>query len=185
MPGPSELPDFPPPRQTLDTPASLRSRGVCLRRAAHADLPWLCRLYASTRAEELAAVPWPENMRQAFLQDQFALQHRHYLAHHACSDFLVIEGKHGPVGRFYLQRTAPDHLLVDITLLPEHRGCGIGRALIAAAQDDARQHGRGMQLHVLRHNAAARRLYERLGFTVTGGEDEGLHHHMRWSVATP
>lgn len=185
MSGPLVLPDFPPPRQIFQTPAKLLSRGLCLRHATHADLPWLCRLYASTRADELAAVHWPENLQQAFLQDQFALQHRHYLAHYADSDFLVIQGRQGPMGRFYLQRAAPDHLLVDITLLPEERARGIGTALIAAAQDDARQHGRGMQLHVLRHNAAARRLYERLGFAVTGGEDEGLHHHMRWSVATP
>jgi Uma2 family endonuclease len=38
------------------------------------DREFMARLYASTRTEELAPVPWPEEIKQAFLQSQFELQ---------------------------------------------------------------------------------------------------------------
>jgi ribosomal protein S18 acetylase RimI-like enzyme len=182
-PLPPGLPDFPAADRPVGTPPGLAAQGVNLRRACGADLAWLNELYASTREEGMAPVPWPAKMKRAFLADQFGLQHRHYVAHHPDADFLVLESRHGPIGRYYLRASAPDHLLVDICLLPAHRGQGIGHALIRASQDEAARQGRGMYLHVLQANDAARRLYERLGFVVTG--EAGLHLEMRWAPAAP
>lgn len=173
------LPDFPVANGAVETPPLLLGRGLSLRRATGADLAWLCRLYSTTRAEEMAGVPWPEPMKQAFLADQFGLQHRHYIAHFSDGDFLIVAGERGPIGRYYVQRSTPDHLLVDISLWPDARRQGIGQTLIAESQCQAQQAGCGMHLHVARHNAAARRLYERLGFAVTGAQ--GSHYHMRWA----
>lgn len=171
------------PRERADrmtTPALLIERGFSLRATHDGDLPWLRDLYASTRAEEMAPVPWPEIAKRSFLDQQFALQHRHYLAHYADTDFLAIEhAERGPVGRYYLQRTAPEHLLVDISLFPALRGSGVGTALIRQSQQDAAALGRGMRLHVQESNPGARRLYERLGFVAEGSE--GTHRPMRWS----
>jgi ribosomal protein S18 acetylase RimI-like enzyme len=174
----SALPGFPATERSIETPASLAGRGFSLRHATAADLPWLCRLYATTRSEEMAQVPWPDMLKQAFLGEQFALQHRHYVAHYGDSDFLVLENGSGPVGRYYLQRTAPDYLLVDISVWPQMRNRGLGRALIEASQAEAGAQGRGMHLHVLQHNLAAQRLYARLGFVAT--DTRGTHQHMRW-----
>lgn len=176
------LPGFPASDGVVETPASLTERGFSLRRANAADLPWLCRLYATTRAEEMAQVPWPDGLKQAFLDGQFALQHRHYITHFQDCDFLVLEGPSGPAGRFYLQRTTPDHLLVDISLMPQMRGQGLGQALIKASQCEASAQSCGMRLHVMQRNVAAQRLYARLGFVVT--QTQGQHHHMRWSAAS-
>jgi GNAT superfamily N-acetyltransferase len=173
---------FPPERaDRMRTPAPLAGRGVSLRTATDADLSWLRTLYASTRAAEMAGVPWPEVAKRSFLDQQFALQHRHYLAHFGDSDFLAIEADgHGPIGRYYLQRTAPDHLLVDISLFPPWRGQGIGAALIRQSQAEAAALGRGMHLHVQDANPGARRLYERLGF-VAGTTAEHGYRPMRWA----
>lgn len=173
-PFPPERPDRP------DTPARLAERGFSLRAARESDLPWLRDLYASTRSEEMAQVPWPEIAKRSFLDQQFGLQHRHYMTHFGDADFLAIEREgHGPVGRYYLLRGAPEHLLVDISLFPQYRNQGLGRLLIEHSQRNAAALGCGMHLHVLRHNPAACRLYERLGFAVT--HDIESHHHMRWS----
>lgn len=51
----------------------------------------MARLYASTRIGELAPVPWPEEIKQAFLHSQFELQHAHYRKHYHHAEFLVIE----------------------------------------------------------------------------------------------
>lgn len=172
---------FPPERPgRMAIPALLAERGFSLRWLRDDDLPWLRDLYATTRAEEMAPVPWPEAAKRAFLDQQFELQHRHYLAHYGDADFLAVEQEgRGPVGRYYLRRAMPGHLLVDISLFPEVRGCGLGGALISQSQRDAAVLGRGMQLHVLKANAGARRLYERLGFIADGGD--GGYVAMRWS----
>lgn len=163
----------------MRTPALLMERGFHLRALRNEDLPWLHDLYATTRAEEMASVPWPDSIRRAFLDQQFALQHRHYMAHFADADFLAIEyHEHGPIGRYYLQRTAPEHLIVDICLFPGLRGSGVGSTLIRDSQHEAAMQGRGMLLHVKGHNAGARRLYERLGFHAEG--EPGSHQLMRW-----
>lgn len=167
----------------MATPALLAERGFSLRWLCDDDLPWLRDLYASTRAEEMAPVPWPDAAKRAFLDQQFELQYRHYLVHYGGADFLAVEQDgHGPVGRFYLQRTTPEHLLVDISLFPSLRGSGIGTALIRQSQQDAAALGRGMRLHVLEINRDARRLYERLGFGTEG--HQGGYWAMRWWPAS-
>ena len=165
----------------MQAPAFLTERGFSLRALHDGDLPWLRDLYATTRAEEMAPVPWPEIAKRSFLDQQFGLQHQHYLLHFGDSDFLAIKHiEHGPIGRYYLQRSAPEHLLVDISLFPTQRGQGIGRALIEASQHHAQELGCGMHLHVQQTNPAARRLYERLGFVIDGSE--GSHQRMRWPL---
>lgn len=168
MPSPSRLAPFPPERpDRMQAPASLAGCGIALRALREDDLPWLRDLYASTREEEMAHVSWPDAHRRAFLDQQFEAQHRHYLQVHAGADFLAVCDERGPLGRLYLLRSPPDHLLVDISLFPAARGRGIGASLIGAAQQDAAVRGCGMTLHVLQQNTAARRLYERLGFVAT------------------
>jgi GNAT superfamily N-acetyltransferase len=175
------LAPFPPERaDRMQIPALLTGRGFSLRVLCDADLPWLRDLYASTRAEEMAPVPWPEIAKRSFLDQQFGLQHQHYMSHFGDADFLAIEhAQRGPVGRYYLQRSAPDHLLVDISLFPGMRGSGVGTALIRQSQADAAALGRGMRLHVQHTNPGACQLYERLGFVVESSE--GSHRQMRWA----
>jgi ribosomal protein S18 acetylase RimI-like enzyme len=140
----------------MQTPALLAERGFSLRTVRDDDLPWLRDLYASTRAEEMTPVPWPDIAKRSFLDQQFGLQHQHYMAHFGDVDYLAIEhAQRGPVGRYYLQRAAPEHLLVDISLFPSMRGQGLGRTLIETSQREAQTLGRGMQLHVSQHNQCA------------------------------
>lgn len=53
----------------------------------------------------------------------------------------------------------------DLAVLPEHRGRGIGRALLDAVQRNARQRGCSkVTLEVQENNTRARRVYEAAGF---------------------
>lgn len=182
MAAPAPLAAFPPSRDACPTlPAPLLQRGYGLRPLVAGDLSWLRELYASTRAEELAPVPWPEAAKRLFLESQFALQHQHYLAHFGDSHFLAIERDGAAVGRYYLQRNPSHDLIVDISLFPAERGCGVASALIAHSQHEAGLRGSGMELHVDGANPAALRLYQRLGFV--GVEQQGTHLLMRWQRA--
>jgi ribosomal protein S18 acetylase RimI-like enzyme len=175
----SELPAFPArSNNTIETPAFLLERGFSLRHAQDKDIARLRLLYADTRAEEMRPVPWPQTVKQQFLDQQFDLQHQHYLKHYADADFQVIEHNNVLLGRYYLLRTAPEHLVIDICMMAEKRGLGIGRALIQESQREAQALQRGMQLHVIKHNTRALTLYEKLGFKISGGTE--MHHYMNW-----
>jgi ribosomal protein S18 acetylase RimI-like enzyme len=151
-----------------------------LRWLRDADLGWLHDLYASTRAEEMRSVPWDAQTKRRFLDQQFSLQHTHFVNHFGNADFLAIESGRGkPIGRYYVSRGAPMNI-IDIALLPEHRGRGIGTALIEHTLGEARERGCGVLLHVVKTNDRAFKLYQQLGFTVSG--DAGLHWAMRWQA---
>ena len=171
---------FPPGRPGgYPTPRPCGGQVFTLRGAATGDLPFLRELYADTRAAELAPVPWPDATKRHFLDDQFALQHQHYVLHYADADFLVIELDGVPVGRLYAMRQpSRDFSIVDISLLPAWRGQGIGSMLIRDLQREASVAVRPLWLHVSMHNPSARRLYERLGFKDDGFE--GPYQRMCW-----
>lgn len=173
------LPSFPAGRDDpLTTPPAFPAQALALRAAIDADLPWLRALYATTRTDELARVPWPERVKVDFLDSQFALQHVHYVATFPTAEFLVIEQAGQPVGRYYLQRDGVDDLIVDISLFPASRGQGIAGALIGQTQLEAASRGRGITLHVNNDNPRAQALYARHGFVVT--TERATHRGMAW-----
>ncbi len=96
-----------------------------------------------------------------------------YAARIAAGQAWVAEGDAGPVGLLVLE-DQPDALLLDnVAVAPEAQGRGIGRALIAFAEAEARRRGhRQIRLytHVLMTENIA--LYTRLGFAETGRVSE-------------
>jgi ribosomal protein S18 acetylase RimI-like enzyme len=167
----------------MHAPASLSERGVVLRWLRAGDLPWLRELYATTRADEMAPLPWPAARKRHFLDQQFALQHDHFVRHFGEADFLAIEQPEGrPIGRYYVGRGETFHV-VDIALTPACYRQGIGTALLKHTLVEAADAGRNVRLHVNKFNDRAMKLYSRLGFAVS--EDTGSHWQMRWSPAGP
>jgi ribosomal protein S18 acetylase RimI-like enzyme len=79
--------------------------------------------------------------------------------------FLVVLGDGVPIGRLYLGRLADEIRIVDIALLSDHRGVGIGSRLIDDVIAEADSAGLAVRLHVEPWNPALR-LYERRGFRV-------------------
>lgn len=72
-----------------------------------------------------------------------------------------------PIGLVKLVRKADPWLLQQLQLLPEFQSRGIGAGVIGTVLAQAHAEGVGVELHVLKQNHA-RRLYERMGFTVVG-----------------
>lgn len=153
---------------------------VALRSATPADRELLFRVYASTRAEELAVVPWPEEVVEAFLRQQFEAQDTDYRARYvgATFDVILLDGE--PVGRLYQYQTASDINIMDIAVLPEFQGRGIGSQLVGDVLAAARARAATVSIHVERNNPALA-WYQRLGFTVV--EDLGIYLFMRWRPA--
>jgi GNAT superfamily N-acetyltransferase len=131
--------------------------------APAADADFLLAVYAATRAEELAVVPWTDAEKDAFLRMQFDAQDRWWREQRpdATFDVILVDGQ--PGGRLYVDRRPDEIRIVDIALLPDHRAMGVGTLLIGRILDEGCATSRPVTIHVERGNRA-RALYERLGF---------------------
>jgi GNAT superfamily N-acetyltransferase len=154
-----------------------RATDVRLRPVQAGDEPFLREVYGSTRMDELAVTNWTVEQKRAFVEMQFAAQRQHYMEHYADASFSVILERDVPVGRLYVARWEREIRIVDIALLPDFRGRGIGGALISKLLEEGRATGRSVSIHVERFNPALR-LYARLGFRLT--EDKGVYLLMTW-----
>jgi len=136
---------------------------LTLRPITPEDEAFLCRVYASTREEELAVVPWDEAQKAAFLQMQFQAQHTFYAANYTRAQFAVILLDDAPVGRLYIDRREHEIRIVDIALLPNYRCQGIGTLLLQEIMAEGASRDVPVTIHVEMNNPALR-LYQRLGF---------------------
>ena len=163
-------------------PGAPRDDALRFHRVAEADLAFVYALYAQVRAAELAPVPWPQDAKDAFLAEQAALQHRHYVANYPGADLLVVEDGAGPIGRVYLYRTPAEIRIMDIALMPDWRNRGIGTRLLNEICDEAQATGSRVTLHVEPDNPA-QRLYRRLGFGLI--EHRGVYDFLGWDPVAP
>ncbi len=148
-----------------------------LRAATPEDEQFLRAVYAGTRAEELAQVPWTDEQKRAFTNMQFAAQDAHYRRYYPSAQYSIIELQGVPAGRLYVVRSEKEILIIDIALLPEHRRAGIGTKLLRELQDEAHTAGKVLTIHVEKFNPALR-LYQRLGFQQI--EDKGVYLLLEW-----
>ena len=166
-----------PATPALVLPESLIAQGFALRRETDADLPFLIQVYGSSRAEEMAMVPWTLDEKNAFLLQQFGFQRRHYYHFHPTAAFDVIEQHGRPVGRLYLDERRIRFHVMDIALMPAERDKGTGTAIMRAIQDHAAARGKGVDLFVEPYRPAYN-LYLRLGFTAIN--DDPVNIEMEW-----
>jgi ribosomal protein S18 acetylase RimI-like enzyme len=133
-----------------------------LRPATSADEDFLWRVYASTRADEIAAWGWPAQQQESFLRMQFRARRASYAISHAgAQESILIEGD-VPIGILIVARSPGEIRLVDIAFLPEYRGRGLGAQVLSDLIRESVAASLPFRLSVARGNPALR-LYLRLG----------------------
>lgn len=150
---------------------------VELRPVTFADEAFLLKLFATTRADELALMNWDENQKEAFIVMQFNAQNRQYVMSYPEADNSIIVWNDAPIGRLVVDKGEREFTLVDIALLPAHRGAGMGTHLIGDLLREAAAAGKPVKLNVW-HSNPAKGLYQRLGFSAAS--DDGVYSEMWW-----
>lgn len=162
---------MPPPRRAA------ASRGLDYRPAVPADEPFLILLYAAARDHELAATDWPDALKRTFIAQQHRAREAQYAARFPDAERLIVVHGRRDVGRLVID-SADDRLhLVDIALVPEARGAGLGAAILADLLSMAKAAGQTVTLSV-EPASPARRLYERMGFRPRG--EASVYLTMEW-----
>ncbi|HEV2507899.1 MAG TPA: GNAT family N-acetyltransferase [Mesorhizobium sp.] len=173
---PEQLPAFPSGEKSRLN----LSRGIS-RVATLEDIVFLRQLYWSFRMEEMEPVPWLQEMKRAFIDQQFDLQHRHYVARFSEADFLILMNGTEPIGRLYVDTSVERWHVIDIGFLPQWRNLGKGQVMLKTIQRQARAHSASVMLHVERRNVRAQALYRRLHFRETEAGD--THIQMQWTAS--
>ena len=149
---------------------------IILRPATDTDYDFMRRLYESARAEEMTRFPFDEAQKKVFLDQQFAAQFEHYGIHYPTCERNIVERNGEPIGRFWIDEWRDQIRIVDIALMAECRGSGIGSMLLHQVLDRADAAGKPVTIHVESFNPALR-LYQRLGFEQV--DTNGVYYLMR------
>lgn len=142
------------------------------------DENFLAKLYFSTRSDEFSALGWDAERLGQFLAMQYKIQKQAYHLQFPDAENLIIWLEEEKIGRLIVNRSANDLRLVDISLLPKFRSLGVGTKIITDLQSEAGEKNLPLTLNVARNNPSAFRLYQKLGFQMTG-EDE-MYFSMDW-----
>jgi hypothetical protein len=140
------------------------------------DQPFLIELYTSTRAEEMALVPWTHEQKQGFLQMQFQAQDLSYRERYPNASFEIIKLNNEQIGRFYLAELADEIRIIDLTLLPQHFNPEIFIKLIENVLQKAETDGKPVQIYLESFNPLAE-VFARLGFQKAG--EHGIYFLWR------
>lgn len=151
-----------------------------LRAATPADRAFLREVFVSTRVEEFARSGMSAAQITALLAEQFELQDTYYRRHYPDLRFDVVMNGDDPVGRLYHHWNDIELRIVDIALLPAHRGAKIGTRIMHALIAMAAQRELPVTLYVETVNPV-KSLYERLGFEKRG--ENGIYEQMHRKAA--
>jgi ribosomal protein S18 acetylase RimI-like enzyme len=150
---------------------------ITLTAATAADQNFLMAVFGSTREHELAALG-DSPLIESLISMQFKAQQQSYREAYAEAEDSIVLLDHNPIGRILVERSGETIRLVDIALLTEFRGRGIGSILLRRLLDEGAAAGKRVVLSVYKFNPAMR-LYERFGFFKVA--EDGLYVQMQWS----
>ena len=149
-----------------------------LRPEVEADATFRLALFQTSRGPGWDQLPLPADMLARVMEQQFHAQTQGYRAAYPRARLEIVTVGAEPVGRLATDRSADALHLIDIAMVPERRGQGIGGAVLRALMDEAATTGTPVTLQVARDNLDAQRLYHRLGFALAGVDE--THLSLRW-----
>jgi ribosomal protein S18 acetylase RimI-like enzyme len=103
------------------------------------------------------------------------MQYRYYRQHYDGATYSVVLADAEPVGRLFVAWWPHEMRIMDIALVTEHQGRGIGSRVLRALCAEADASGTALGIHVEKQNRAGR-LYMRLGFEPR--EDRGVYWYL-------
>ncbi|WP_215408749.1 GNAT family N-acetyltransferase [Janthinobacterium sp. JC611] len=150
-----------------------------LRAQRDDDDGFAAALYSSTR-DDLRQTPAEPAVIEQLIAMQRRMQSHGYRQSYPHAAYLLLQHGDTPIGRLVLDRQGEVLHLVDIAILPAAQGRGAGSAVLRALQAQAGAQQCRIHLAVNKSNAAARALYQRLGFRLRG-ENE-VQELLAWSA---
>ena len=149
-------------------------KDVSLKLANSADEEFLEELFCDVRSVEFIAAGMSVLQLKPLLAMQYNVQKHSYKGNFLNAENFIIELGDEKIGRLLIDRRERKVHLIDISILGDFRGRGIGGCLLEQLKTDAET----ISLSVFKTNFGALKLYEKHGFAVT--DDDGMYFKMEW-----
>ena len=154
------------------------STSISARPQTPADADFIEDLVIAVRENELGYRELPPTERNKLLREQNHLQLAHYLRVYPQAHYSIIEADKKPIGRLYVDQS-PTHIhIVELSILPDFQGHGIGKTYVESIMAESIRTKVPITLSVTKDNSALR-FYEKLGFQ-TRKVTSPTHHVMYW-----
>jgi GNAT superfamily N-acetyltransferase len=134
-----------------------------------ADRAFLYALFVARKAADMAAMPIGAAAKDFLLSAQYRSMTATYRHEFPNARWEVVELMGEPVGRLVTDVGDRCVTYVDIALLPQAQGRGLGTRLMTSALEEPRRLGLPARVNVLEQNVASLKLWDRLGFVREGG----------------
>jgi RimJ/RimL family protein N-acetyltransferase len=151
---------------------------IALRTEQPADSDFLYSLFQSHALRALVALPVDAAMKESLVRMQFKSRTATYRARYRDARFAILEHHGKPIGRVVIDDSAEATCIVDLELIPESRGSGIGSALMIGLIAWVGARVGAVRCTVLSTNEASLRMCRRAGFVKVG--DTPPHCELEW-----
>lgn len=156
--------------------------GIRLRPTTAGDADFERMLHDASRWD-LQLIDGEPDFVRSLLDMQHTAKTEGHGAQHPDALYYIIEKTGTACGRLVLDFTETAVQVVDLAVIPEAQGKGIGSTVLGAVQNVAGQVGAPVVLMTQRINTAAVRTYEKLGFRPTAEQPNPAFVVMAWSPA--
>ena len=139
--------------------------GLHVRPSNTSDEPFISQLYQSTRSD-LDLINAEQDFIVALKESQLNAQKAGYEDMYPNAMYFIIEYHDKRIGRVILDFGTNEILVVDISLIPQAQGKGLGSAVIRSFMYCADQVKLPLKLSVMSDNIQAKHVYAKLGFVI-------------------
>jgi ribosomal protein S18 acetylase RimI-like enzyme len=151
-------------RAARDLPEQTLTQAIDTRPASLHDEGFLFDVFVTTRHDDFTMLE--ETMRASLLWLQFTAQQRSYASHFPDAEQKIIQIEGERAGQFRLASPPGELRVIEISLLPQFRGRGAGRAVYQRIIERAAREGRRVTASVAKSNAGSLAFHLALGFAV-------------------
>jgi ribosomal protein S18 acetylase RimI-like enzyme len=154
----------------------MEAPGFRLRPAVLEDEKFLRMLFAETNVMLQA---FPLELQASLLDMQYRGRELTYSTEYPqAQNSIICLDEEACVGRLLIDRSAKTFRVIDLAILPQWQGRGIGTGILKDLAQESRHRGVTLNLRVTKENRALG-LYSRLGFEIEGGDE--ISHEMSWN----
>lgn len=149
-----------------------------LRSIEVTDEPFLLALFLYCRPDLQYISNLNDENKDLLIKQQFYNRNTEIQKEYPKALLYIVTIENKQIGQFYIQRDIDNIHLIEIGLIPEFRGLGIGSRVIKDLLKEANINNQIVSLKVMWYNIRAKNLYLKLGFKII--EDTGIFCSMKW-----
>jgi ribosomal protein S18 acetylase RimI-like enzyme len=145
--------------------------GISLCPIEPKDNEFLLRVFKESRPDLNLINDISEEQRESIILEQFKMEKQQLEQIYPNAEFSIIKLNEEPIGRIYIYYGETTNRIVEIGLLEDYRGLGIGQRLMTTVIGNATKMKKNVRLQVAWFNQRAYKFYERIGFKVIENQE--------------